>query len=76
MRIARLQHVRLLDDLAGIAQQLGAVVRERHAAVAAREHGDAQLLFEILTAVDRLDCDAYRFWAAALVDPYSAIAMR
>ena len=35
-------------DLAGIAQQLGAVVRERHAAVAAREHGDAQLLFEIL----------------------------
>ena len=46
--IARLQHIRLLDDLAGIAQQLGAVVRERHAAVAAREHGDAQLLFEIL----------------------------
>jgi len=27
-------------------------------------------------AVERFDCDAYRFCAAALMEPYSAMAMR
>ena len=46
--VARFQHVRLLDDLACVAEQLGAVVGQRHAAVAAREDGDAELLLKLL----------------------------
>ena len=46
--VAHLQHVGLLDHLARVAQKLGAVVGQRHTAVAAREHGDAQLLLQLL----------------------------
>ena len=45
--VARFQHVRLLDDLTCVAKQLGAVVGQRHAAVAAREDGDAELLLKL-----------------------------
>ena len=45
--IAALEHVGLLDYLARVAQKLGAVVGQRHAAIAARENGDAQLLLEV-----------------------------
>ena len=46
--VARFKHVRLLDDLACVAEQLGAIVGQRHAAVAAREDGDAELLLKLL----------------------------
>ena len=46
--VARFQHIGLLYNLAGVTEQLGAVVRQRDAAVAAREDGDAQLAFEFL----------------------------
>ena len=45
--IAALKHVGLLDYLARVTQKLGAVVGQRHAAIAARENGDAQLLLEV-----------------------------
>ena len=46
-RVALGQHVGLLYDLARVAQQLGAVVGERHAPVAAHEYAYAQLGFEV-----------------------------
>ena len=45
--IAALEHVGLLDYLARVAQKLGAVVGKRHAAIAARENGNAQLLLKV-----------------------------
>ncbi len=44
--IPRLKHVGLLNDLTRIAQKLGAVIGQRHAAVASHENGNAQFLLK------------------------------
>ena len=37
---------------------------------------DARLALEDKTAVERFDCETYMFWAAALMDPCSEMAIR